>query len=62
MTRTFALRCASLALLTLVAWRMPADALAAARPAPAYAQVVEQIFEVYYRANPTAATDLGLHQ
>lgn len=62
MTRTFALRCASLALLTLVAWRQPADALAAARPAPAYAQVVEQIFEVYYRANPTAATDLGLHQ
>ena len=62
MTRTFVLRCASLALLTLVAWRMPADALAAASPAPAYAQVVGQIFDAYYRANPTAATDLGLHQ
>lgn len=62
MTRTFVLRCASLALLTLVAWRMPADALAAASPAPAYAQVVGQVFDAYYRANPTAATDLGLHQ
>ena len=62
MTRTFVLRCASLALMTLVAWRVPADALAAASPAPAYAQVVGQIFDAYYRANPTAATDLGLHQ
>lgn len=62
MTRTFLLRCASLALLTLVASRMPADALAAASPAPAYAQVVGQVFDAYYRANPTAATDLGLHQ
>ena len=62
MTRTFVLRCASLALVTLVAWRVPADALAAASPAPAYAQVVGQIFDAYYRANPTAATDLGLHQ
>lgn len=62
MTRTFVLRCASLALMTLVAWRVPADALAAASPAPAYAQVVGQIFDAYYRANPTAATDLGLHK
>ena len=62
MTRTFVLRCASLALMTLVAWRVPADALAAASPAPVYAQVVGQIFDAYYRANPTAATDLGLHQ
>ena len=63
MTRTILLRCASLALVTVVAWRVPADALAAAAtPAPAYAQVVEQVFDAYYRANPTAATDLGLHQ
>ena len=53
---------AMVACLALVAPLLAHADPAAGSGTAAYAAVTTRIFDEYYRANPTAATDLGLHQ
>ena len=53
---------AMVACLALVAPLLGHADSAAGSGTAAYAAVTTRILDEYYRANPTAATDLGLHQ